>query len=124
MSDIIKFDYGKARMFLKTINDSKQCLEKINYTFKNELDNIGEWWKGDSYTAFRQVYEGSGGLKSILDGLTDETLDNGNYLAMIANTKKDYEKISSKIWGVSISADISPRWHTTQTFIPRSFWRS
>ena len=96
MSDEIKFDFYKANTLSNKMTECKRCIDEVINALKKELDDVGRWWLGESYVKFNNIYEGSGGVKAILEGISEETTKTGNYLVKITNAKKDFEKNSAK----------------------------
>ena len=96
MGDEIKFDFVKAKSLSNTINECKRCIDNAKNTLEKEMDNVGLWWTGESYDRYRDFFDGPGGVRAFLDGLSEEAVKAGNFLVEISDSKRDFERDSSK----------------------------
>jgi uncharacterized protein YukE len=96
MQDDIRFDYSRAANLFRIFNESKNCLDNANGALKNRLADIGQWWKGDSFDEFRQLFESADGIKPLLEALASEAAEIGGSSSKAADSKKDFETATSK----------------------------
>lgn len=95
LSDELKFDHARARNLSNVVKDCKRSIDELNNVLKKEVDNAGQWWRGESYDAFKATYDDLNGIKASLDILSEKATKTGNYVVKVTDSKKNFEKSSS-----------------------------
>jgi hypothetical protein len=71
-------------------------MEGLCRSLESEFESISKWWKGASFDDYKDLYDGSSGIKPFLEGLVAESTETCNDLTGIANAKKEFEKTASR----------------------------
>jgi uncharacterized protein YukE len=93
MADEIKFDFSKAQSLINSIKTCKRSLEDLGSRLLKEVERAGSWWKGDSYTALKEV---AGRNKATIGEIAGKSADVSAHVAKVAESKKAWEQNGSK----------------------------
>ncbi|MCL2634390.1 MAG: hypothetical protein FWD34_07765 [Oscillospiraceae bacterium] len=96
MSDNIKFDFARAQELLKLLNKCENELNNMVQFLDTEVDNLGQWWKGESYEVFSKTYKSKAGGKYKIKKVSAKAASVKNHLSKLSDTKKDFERKTAK----------------------------
>jgi len=97
MPERIVFDFAKAQGILAALNECNRSLIALSMRLSRIISNTGNWWQGESFDAYRQIHVGSSEGVSAIAGIAGETSLIIKHLVYIAERKREWEKIGSKI---------------------------
>jgi uncharacterized protein YukE len=92
----LRFDHSRARSLSRTLNECEESVVGIKKALIKEVDNAGQWWKGESYTSFKADFHKFKGVESTLNALSDDVAKVRNYLGKITGSKEEFEKKNAK----------------------------
>ena len=95
MNDDIRYDFARATSLFNVINRCRIIAENEKNTLKREIENTGQWWKGESYEALKEIASAS--IKH-LDALMDDAAISGSFLSKISDAKEDFEISAQKFF--------------------------
>ncbi|MCL2048452.1 MAG: hypothetical protein FWG87_06965 [Defluviitaleaceae bacterium] len=96
MSDKIKFDFARAQSLLDLLSECSAGLGELSASLGDEINGAGQWWKGESYDAFKAKYSDAGKGKSTIEALGEKTKELNSYLGKLADAKKNLEQSTAR----------------------------
>ena len=96
MVDNIAFNFSCATSLLKAINECDDTLAGLINKLNNDVEKAGIWWEGESYQAYRKLFVGPGGRKTILVEVADQASSLSSRLIRIAEKKSQWEQAGAR----------------------------
>jgi len=96
MIDNISFSYSDATSILKAINECDDSLNGLVKKLHKELEKAADWWEGDSYEEYKELFTGCGGREKILIEAANQASSLSSRLFKIAEKKREWEQAGAR----------------------------
>ena len=98
MEGDITFDYSKAQSLLNVLDECKRGFDELSQMLTQDVSEVNQWWEGGSYDAFIEKYNGSGGVKSVINDASEKVKETIRFLNEISEAKNDFERKSEQLF--------------------------